>query len=391
MIPSVPGALRTPLAACAAIAFSLAAAPSRSLADPATEQVLHTYTDDFQTRCYGCETAPVAGADGRLYGTTIGGGTAREGTLYRLDPLAGYATLYDYADAGGPRRPAAYLVAATDGNLYGVSQFGGRFDGGTVYRIDTAGKATVLGSFHRPSGPNSLMQASDGNLYGTTGFGGAHGDGSIFRVTPDGAEVIFSFDHRNGGCASPQTQLIQASDGNLYGTSRFGAHSAGCVYRISLAGEFQVVYMFGSNGDADGLQPLGRLLQGQDGALYGTTELGGASELGLVYRVTLQGEETILHSFAGADGASPVSSLTQDAAGNLVGLSAQGGALSHGAAWRMAADGSSFEVLYAFGVTRRDGSEPEDMMLAPDGHFYGVTAGGGGKLDNGTLFTLSVQ
>src|SRR5258708_1921355 len=177
------------------------------------------------------------------------------------------------------RTPQAALIETTDGNLYGTTLLGGASDAGTVFRITRAGALTTLHSFF-DSGLDGappyagLIQASDGNFYGTAAHLGANGDGSVFRVTRTGAlTTIHSFSSPLDG-AEPVASLIQASDGSLYGTTPAGGGASfGTVFRITMAGVCTTLYSF--NGP-DGKFPQAALIQASDGNLYGTTEQGGS-------------------------------------------------------------------------------------------------------------------
>lgn len=144
---------------------------------------------------------------------------------------------------------------------------------------------------------SGLIQASDGNLYGVTYEGGESCCGVLFKVTPAGAETVLHF--FAGGSTdglAPVGRLIQASDGNLYGvTDEGGPNDDGVVFKITPGGTESVLYSFGG-GTTDGANPVGGVIQGSDGNFYGMTRLGGASGYGVLYRITPGGTEFVLHS-----------------------------------------------------------------------------------------------
>jgi len=166
-----------------------------------------------------------------------------------------------------------------------------------------------------------LLQASDGNFYGTTEEGGARGDGTIFRVTPGGEfTTIYSF-CAQPNCtdgASPFAGLIQATDGNLYGTTVAGrACSGGCgtIFKITLDGTLTTLHTL-----PDGASPQAGLIQATDGNFYGTTILGGAHHRGSIFRITSAGKFTTLHSFQPkTDGMQPYGTIMQATDGNFYG------------------------------------------------------------------------
>ena len=192
-------------------------------------------------------------------------------------------------------------------------------------------------------GPSGLVQGTDGNLYGT-----AYGDGypeceagascgSVFRITPSGTlTTLYRFCSQGFPCtagASPSGSLVQAADGNFYGTTTSaGANGAGTVFKITPSGALTTLYSFCAQDYpfcTDGGGPSGALVQATNGDLYGTTQTGGANGDGTVFKITPSGKLTTLHSFAGPDGAGP-NGLIQAADGNFYGTTSGGGASGDG-------------------------------------------------------------
>jgi len=183
-----------------------------------------------------------------------------------------------------------------------------------------------------------LVQASDGNLYGTTAYDNTLG--TVFRITTNGALTTLHFFYGGSDGGYPQAGLVQASDGNLYGTTEFGgvanwyAGSGGTVFRITTNGALTSLYSF--TGGNDGGNPLAGLVQASDGNLYGTTFYGGNTNLngygyGTVFRITTNGVETVLYSFTGeGDGGNPVAGLVQASDGKLYGTTEYGGTNGYG-------------------------------------------------------------
>jgi uncharacterized repeat protein (TIGR03803 family) len=158
----------------------------------------------------------------------------------------------------------------------------------------------------------------DGRLYGTTASGGAHRNGTVFQTTTNGDLLtLYSFAPTPSDPYNPEGPLVQGADGNFYGTAHDGGVKfLGCVFKITTTGVLTTLYSFGtvhdSNGDPlDGSNPVGGLVFGSDGNLYGTTELGGTNEIdyggdGTIFRITPAGVLTTLYFFYdGADGAAP--------------------------------------------------------------------------------------
>jgi uncharacterized repeat protein (TIGR03803 family) len=315
--------------------------------------------------------------------------------------------LYSFAGGSDGRNPQSGLLQASDGNFYGTTWAGGAGDAGTVFRITPAGVETVLYSFPLSreldtASPSGLSQGADGDLYGTAGAGGANGFGTVFKITPAGEQmVVYSFSGGSDG-SGPTAGVVQASDGNLYGTTSFGgASNAGVVFQITPAGKEAVLHSF-SIGTTDGYFPLYGLIQASDGNFYGATVLGGTNGDGTVFEVTPAGVETILYSFTGiADGESPSSGLTQGGDGSFYG--------TFGTCCAMAQPGSSgtmsgsglvtgggvfkitsarvYSVLYSFDPSGIDGAGPAGVVRASNGNLYGIVSQSESN-DNGAIFQI---
>ncbi|HZT42941.1 MAG TPA: choice-of-anchor tandem repeat GloVer-containing protein [Chthonomonadaceae bacterium] len=290
----------------------------------------------------------ILGSDGNLYGTTTAGGANGNGTIFKITIGGTVMTLHSFQSTDGTTSNGR-LLQASDGNLYGTTHFGGANNDGTVFKITLGGTFTVLHAFNGTDGSGSnsyLLQTSDGNLYGTTMSGGTNDDGTIFKITTGGTlTVVHSFNGTDGSV--PDDGLIQATDGNLYSTTHGGgANNAGTVFKITTGGSFTSLYSFtatSSTGtNTDGAQPLAGLIQASDGNLYGTCQNGGANGDGTLFQFTLGGTLTVLHSFNGTDGSLPDSrELLQASDGNLYGTTYSGGANSDGTVFRYQFAGSA--------------------------------------------------
>ena len=294
---------------------------------------------------------PVLDADGNFYGTTYLGGSKDDGTVFKMSPSGALTTLHSF-EGGDGSQPLAGLAAGSDGNYYGTTNLGGAHNAGSVFKVTPSGQFTTVHSFcSKPAcadGQNSyagLILATDGNLYGTTLAGGSHGDGTVFKITKGGAfSTLYSFCSKSG-CADgefPQTGLVQASNGNLYGTTiAGGAYGSGIIFELTLSGTLTALYSACSqSGCPDGNYLYAPLVQAKDGNLYGIMQVGGAHNSGTIFKITLSGALTTLYSFCSqascADGQYPAAGLVQASNGNLYGTTADGGA--HG-------DGTVFSIV----------------------------------------------
>ena len=342
-----------------------------------------------------------AGGCGTVFKLTPGG------TLTIVYSLCSQPNCADGAE------PEGALLQATDGNFYGTTYAGGVSHDcsgayvsgcGTIFKITPAGTLTTLYRFCPQTGcadgegPDAgVVQATDGNLYGTTEWGGAYGDGTVFKVTPAGTlTTLHAFNDYDG--YSPGGGLVQATDGNFYGTTvGGGAKGSGTVFRITPSGTLTTLHSFCSQTNCtDGYFPNG-VVQASDGNLYGTTEYGGTNNdcngvrCGTVFKITQGGTLTTLHSFDGTDGFNPVW-LVQASDGNFYGTTSAGGANNLGTVFEITPAGA-LTTLYSFCSQQNcpDGAYPGGLMQARDGNFYGTTTGfytSGGARNDGTVFRL---
>jgi uncharacterized repeat protein (TIGR03803 family) len=306
---------------------------------------------------------------------------------------------YSFGASADAAKPYGTLIEATDGNLYGLSESGGANNEGAIFEFDPATNVeTVRYSFGSTAGDGlqpkgSLIQASDGNFYGTTTAGGTAGLGTVFEFNPttDTETVLHSFAGGSSDGSTPNGPLLEASNGNLYGmTSVGGTYANGIIFAIKLSTDsYSNLYSFGSQPN-DGANPYGGLIQASNGTLYGMTAGGGASSLGTVFTFDpTTNAETPVFPFDGTDGANPYGSLIQASDGNFYGLTSGGGAHSLGTIFEINATTNAETLLYSFGAAG-DGSSPYGSLIqANDGNFYGMTELGGTH-SQGTVFEFSM-
>jgi uncharacterized repeat protein (TIGR03803 family) len=277
------------------------------------------------------------GTDGNFYGTTNSGGANFAGTVYKITPSGTLTTVYSFCsqtNCADGQAPDAGLVEGANGNFYGTTSSGGAHSSGTIFEITTSGTLTTLYNFCSQTNCadgwtvySALTRASNGKLYGVTLSGGASGFGTVFSITATGTlTTLHNFSGKDG--QTPWGGLVQASDGNLYGTASSGGRTDnGIVFKMTKAGRLTKIHDFCLSAYCtDGAVPLGTLIQGSNGNLYGTTITGGANYRGTVFEITTAGVLTSLHSFAGTDGQSPYAGVVQDVSnGTLYGTTTLGG------------------------------------------------------------------
>ena len=332
--------------------------------------------------------ALVLSSDGNLYGTTPGGGQAGVGSVFSMTPAGSLTVLYSFSaqdfagknpDGGGP---AASLIEAPDGNFYGTTQGGGTGGRGTVFVIAPIATLTTLSVFDGSAGANPLciLQGQDGDFYGLT----AHspfglGAGTLFRVSPIGGTPtnLYTFKTEAEG-RNLNNGLIQARDGRFYGTTSAGGMARyGVVYQITPDGTATVPPLYSFTAGVDGGLPGGGVIQASDGNFYGTAQVGGVANRGTIFRLTPDGTFTQLHSFTGGtDGANPVAALMQASDGSFYGTaSREGGPWQVGGTiFRFTGTGDPI-TLHAFdGYT--EGPTPVTAIVeASDGLLWGTTFG----------------
>jgi uncharacterized repeat protein (TIGR03803 family) len=292
----------------------------------------------------------VQATNGDFYGTTTGDGANGVGTVFKITPSGTLTTLHSFDGTDGAF-PYAGLVQATDGNLYGTTAEGGanscivsgkNLGCGTVLKITPSGTLTTLHSFDGTDGAfpyAGLVQATNGDFYGTTTGDGANGVGTVYKLTLDGTlTTLHSFDNTDG--ANPDAGLVQGTNGDFYGTTLDGGgYGLGTVYKITPGGTLTTLHSFCSQGGSnctDGEYPYAGLVQATNGDLYGTTANGGDNgNYGTVYKLTLDGTLTTLHSFDNTDGANPDAGLAQGTNGDLYGTTSYGGANNDGTVFRL--------------------------------------------------------
>jgi uncharacterized repeat protein (TIGR03803 family) len=305
-------------------------------------------------------------ARGDLYGTTRFGGRLQDcadsgaagcGVVFKLSGSK-ETVLHRFCSAGNctdGAEPWGGLVMDANGNLYGTTNAGGKVGGGVAFKL-VGKKETVLHSFTgRKDGSyltSGLLMDAMGNLYGTDVFGGdincdyPNGCGVVFKLTGKQLTVLYSFKGPPDG-ASPVAGLLMDPEGNLYGTTADGGNSynLGTVFEVSRRGKERVLYRFGPPLHHAGFRPQSRVILDAEGSLYGTTLEGGRYDSGIVFEISKDGKEKVLHNFCSAsgcaDGAYPSGDLIMDARGNLYGTAFAGGVNKNGTVFMIAPQSES--------------------------------------------------
>ena len=371
-----------------------------------------TYTVLYNFGSVSCDPMFPSGAgiiaqghDGQFYSTTPAGGCYSNGAAFKMSPGGTMSLLHSFSNsAGDSNSPFSGLTLGTNGTFWGTSQ-GSSFNAGNIFDITPTGTFTPLYGFcaqlNCTDGGNPLappVQGMDGAFYGmtpdkgnvaicTVGNGGC---GVIYRITPSGAyKVLYTFDNTNG--ANPQGPLVLGTDGNFYGTTRYGGsvngvfNGNGVFFKVTPSGQYTPIYTFCSMANClDGGQPMSGLVQGKDGNFYGTTTCCGTHLYsnyfgGTIFKMTPAGQITVLYNFCSqpncADGGNATAGLIQGTDGNFYGTTQTGGANFNGTVYQITPDGA-YTVLHSFDFT--DGNGPQGPLTqGTNGVLYGETNDGG--------------
>jgi uncharacterized repeat protein (TIGR03803 family) len=353
-----------------------------------------------------------------LYGTTpdTGSGSINQGTVFKLNTDGSGYTVLDNGNDGA--QPQGGLLLSGD-SFYGTTSAGGSPGAGVVYRVSTNGTGfTTLhtfpaanydpnsgGNFYTNSDgatPLGTLASSGGVLYGTTESGGAFGGGTVFRVNTDGTAFTNLFNFTNGpGGGEPMAGLVLSGNA-LYGTAS-GNLNSGTIFKINTDGTgYTNLYVFSTpvNGtNSDGNVPLSGLMLGGD-MLYGTTIYGGPGSEGTLFKINTNGMGfTNIHNFNADsftnvfDGVDPVGGLILSGntlygttSSSITSSKHRGGP---GTVFKVNTDGTSFVKLHTF-TGFFDGSAPKAALVLLGSTLYG-TASAGGNGNAGIVFQLDTS
>jgi uncharacterized repeat protein (TIGR03803 family) len=322
----------------------------------ATETVLHNFTNAYASGAY--PVGQLTLSNGVFYGVT-GYGVNGDGDVFTMTATGAIKTIHEFAGgATDGANPYSGLVAAA-GNFYGTTVGGGSAGIGTIYKMTPAGAVKVIHSFtgtskNDGSSPYAgLLLASDGRLYGVTYGGGKQNQGTVFGINTDGTgyAVIHQFNNTLDTVYNPQYGLVETAGGVLYGTGYSATGFSGGIFKLTKTGSnFKFVHGFAST-DLAGYSPASDLIAASDGNLYGTCDSGGENGLGTVYKIVpgTPDQISVLWAFDGDTGAFPTSysyssgyqnRLLQGADGNLYGVTTSGGAFGYGTMFQLSLAGA---------------------------------------------------
>jgi uncharacterized repeat protein (TIGR03803 family) len=371
-------------------------------AQAASFKVLHSFATNSSP-----STALVQGADGAFYGTTRAGGAEGNGSIYRVTGDGVFTTLFSFTEHENGAFPSDLLLGADGAFYGTTGRGGPVGWYGTVFRFTTNGGLENLAFFHGTDGANplALAQGGDGAFYGTTASGGPYtnhsiyGDGTVFRVTTNGVLSCLAFLDGTNGWA-PRAGLVQARKGEFFGTATHGGaftnentDGYGTVFKVNTKGVLTTLFSFALT---NGAFPVAPLVEGRDGMLYGTASSGGTNGGGTVFRITTSGSFETLASFqnnVGTTALGPAGGLVQGNDGAFYGTTTQGFVAPDrggGSIFRITTNGL-LSRLYSFAVPLEGTWPATALVLGRDGAFYGTCTYGGGPENGGTLFRIDIS
>jgi uncharacterized repeat protein (TIGR03803 family) len=363
-----------------------------------TLSVLHSFTGGIDGR--NPEGGVILDRAGNLYGTTSMQGMSFFGTAFRVAPRGSgwiFTSLYSFQWGLDGANPDGPLTFGPDGQLYGTTLHGGMANQGTVFSLRPPAHivANILGGWsdavlyaflggNDGASPVNEALAFDvaGNIYGTTSAGGVHGKGTVFKLTRTQGmwieDILYSFTGGADGFG-PQGGVVFDSAGNLYGTTAIGGQGFGVVYELSPSGPGwveTVLYTF--TGGNDGRYPEGELLFDEAGNLYGGTY--GNTGVGTVFRLSPNGSGwsfSLVHSF---NGPGPTGTIAMDSSGSLFGA-------TYYNAFRLTPSGGGWTYTDLHDFT--GGEMPSGkVVLDASGNLYGTTYLGGAH-DLGAVYRIA--
>jgi uncharacterized repeat protein (TIGR03803 family) len=391
---------------CAAI-LTLVLATAIPPAQAQKLRPLHQFNVEKQGEGANPHGALLRDAVGNLYGTTLDGGSG-DGTVFKIDSTGREAVLFSFNAPVSGSSPDTPLIQDQAGNLYGIVQEGGPGGGGLVYKLSPQGEQTVLHPFQLGPKRNPVIPTGglfvdkSGNLFGTT-ISGGHADckfgcGTVFRLDPAGKlHLLYKFTGGSDG-SEPFGPLVRDAAGNLYGVAHAGGdlscpdpeiqgNGCGTVFKLAKNGALTVLHTFA--GGRDGSVPQAGLVMDAAGNLYGVTSVGGNHEFGTAFKISKDGQYTVLHRFARKDGTSPNGGLVLDEAGNLYGTAVFNSGHNLGSVFQLSPDGV-LTVLHRFKGDNDGGIPSAGLIRDAAGNLYGTTTMNVANQDiQGTVFKIT--
>jgi uncharacterized repeat protein (TIGR03803 family) len=335
--------------------------------------------------------------NGKFYGVTNQGGTAGLGVLFEYDPTTNvYTKKIDFAGTANGSYPYTTLMITSTGRIFGATSQGGTNNNGTLYEYNPSTNvltkrrdfSTADGRF--PLAP--LVEADNGRLYGLAGSGGTNGQGTLFEFNLSTNTFTKKIDFAGTNGNTPYPGFVKAANGKLYGmTNGGGVSNVGVVFEYDVASNTLTkkldFFLDPATGKGlNGMVPTSNFTLSSTGLLYGTTSQGGSAGAGVIfeYNTSTNSYSKKIDFFYSPNGSYSFGGLAQAANGKLYGMTQIGGVNDEGALFEFNPNGNVYTKLYDFNST--SGNYPTgSLAAAPDGKLYGMTPNAG-SFDQGTLF-----
>ena len=313
--------------------------------------------------------------------------------------------LHNFAGGNGDGASPQGSPTLINSTLYGLTELGGSANNGTLFKISSDGAGfslvhTFLGGTSDGALPLGSLTLNGSTFFGMTAIGGT-GQGTVFKINTDGTgfNLLHSFSASSSDGRAP-IGAVTVSGPMMFGlTQQGGSAGNGTLFKMNTDGTgFSLLHSFGSTAN-DGQLPRGALTPSGN-TLFGMTQHGGGFSSGTLFKINADGTGySVLHDFTslGADGHNPWGSLTF-AGGSLFGMTASGGTGSgSGTIFKLNPDGTGFQVLHTFHGSRdgatgdlNDGAEPEGSLLLSGNTLVGMTRQGGAR-GKGAVFEINTD
>jgi uncharacterized repeat protein (TIGR03803 family) len=345
--------------------------------DP-TSQVLSKVKDFLIWDGKNPSGAMIQGKDNKLYGTTSSGGVNNLGVIYSYDPASSAFTKLKDFDIPGSY-PGS-LLQSSDDHLYGVTGPGGDQTG--IFSFDLSSSTiTPVIQFDGRNGNYpvyNFTNGNDGKLYGITSrLENTSVDGLIFSLDLSNSTYLLVKDLRIAPDGSNVTGALLQTNNNLYGmTTHGGTKGYGVIFSLDPASNlYTKLYDFDL---INGANPLGNLMQASNGILYGMTEIGGVNKKGVLFSFDIASSAyTKLKDFSFTDGTFPNGGLIQASDGKLYGMTKNGGSQTNGVIFSFDPETTIFTNKGDFGSgiseTLPGGIPYGNLMQASNEKLYGMT------------------
>jgi uncharacterized repeat protein (TIGR03803 family) len=332
----------------------------------------------------------VLGPDNAIYGVSSTGGAADAGVIFRFKLDDDFCVLHTFSGGDDGGQPSSVFFD-NKGNLFGFTLLGGDNPSyGTAFRLSKSGRLTSIHHFNGEDGGqvSGGVVVKGNDFFATAGVGGSLGKGALLKMSPSGGvSVLYSFGQTDPS-AGPYWGLTRGNDGLLYGmTYGWVSDVHGTVFRSTLSGDVSYLHTF--EGGEDGSRPLFLPTPAKDGSVYGSTLLGGSNNLGVVFKIDPAGNYSILHTFTGGDDGARPTGLIQAENGRFYGATSEGGANGAGVLFEISGQGA-YRVLFAFTGGYDGGYVGTRLLEVSKDTFYGIS-GIGGRYGLGSIFRFKLQ